>query len=64
MQELLVLPDDVQVVMLIPDYDEDQTSYPGDIKPGYYSHNEFVNLLRTHSNDPEAIYFLADMMEL
>ena len=63
MQESLVMPDDVEVVILIPDYDEDETRYPGDIKPGYYTHQELVGLLRTHCNNPEAIHFLADMLE-
>lgn len=63
MQESFIMPDDVQVAILIPDYDEEGNSYPGNIKPGYYTHDEFVNLLRTHCDNPEAIYFLADMIE-
>ncbi len=64
MQESLIFPEEDENVLLIPDYDEHATSYPGDIKPGYYTHQEVVGLLRTHSNNPEAIWFLADMLEL
>ncbi len=51
-------------VLLVPDYEEDAETYPGDIKPGCYSHQEVIDLLRTHSNNPEAVRFLADMLEL
>ena len=37
--------------------------YPGGIIPGAYSLNDVVALLRKHKNDPEAIQFIADMME-
>jgi len=33
------------------------------IKEGYYSTNDFVNLLRENKNEPETIQFLADMLE-
>ena len=50
--------------LLIPDYDpEDPKPYPGDIQLGVYEGNEIVELLRQHSANPEAIWFIADMLE-
>jgi hypothetical protein len=50
--------------LLIPEYDlEDPQPYPGDIQPGEYQGNEVVELLREHADDPEAIRFIADMLE-
>jgi hypothetical protein len=50
--------------LLIPDYNpDDPKPYPGDIKPGVYEGNELVELLRQHSANPEAIRFIADMLE-
>jgi hypothetical protein len=54
----------IMCTLLIPDYDpQDPQSYPGDIKPGIYEDNEIVDLLRQHSHNPEAIYFIADLLE-
>ena len=51
-------------MLLIPSYDEAQPDpYPGDIKPGVYSRNEVVALLRQHADDPSVIRFIADMLE-
>jgi hypothetical protein len=33
------------------------------IPAGYYAWSELVSLLRKHCNEPEAIHFIADMME-
>ena len=50
--------------LLIPEYDPDGPKpYPGDIKPGVYEGNEVVELLPQHSANPEAIWFIADMLE-
>jgi hypothetical protein len=50
--------------LLIPDYNpEDPQPYPGDIQPGIYEDNEIVELLREHTDNPEAIRFIADMLE-
>ena len=55
--------------ILIPDYDEQELSdmtqglrqvYPGGIEPGEY---EVVSLLRQHADNPEAVRFIADMLE-
>jgi len=46
----------------IPEPDEGE-EYPGGIEPGDYDTNGIVELLRAHCNDPEAVYFIADMME-
>jgi hypothetical protein len=50
--------------LLIPEYDpEDSQAYPGDIQPGIYEGNEIVELLREHCQNPEAIHFIADLLE-
>jgi hypothetical protein len=50
--------------LLIPDHDpEDPQPYPGDFQPGIYEGNEIVELLRQHADNPEAIRFIADMLE-
>ena len=50
--------------LLIPDYGTDLTAtYPGDIEPGQYRGNEVVDLLRLNKHNPEAIQFIADMLE-
>jgi hypothetical protein len=54
----------VMCTLLIPDYDpENPKAYPGNIQPGVYQGNEIVELLRQHSANPEAIWFIADMLE-
>jgi hypothetical protein len=54
----------IMCTLLIPDYDpDDPKPYPSDIKPGVYEGNELVGLLREHSANPEAIWFIADMLE-
>lgn len=56
--------DDEPVVLIVPDYDpEHPTPYPGNIQPGYYTARGLVDLLRTYSEDPEAIRFIADLLE-
>lgn len=37
--------------------------YPGNIEAGDYDTNGIVRLLRKHSHDPDAVYFIADMLE-
>jgi len=49
--------------LIIPEYDGD-APYPGGIAPGTYDINQLVGLLREHKNDPVAVAFLADMMEI
>ena len=50
--------------LLIPDCDpEDSQPYPGDIQPGIYEDNKILELLRQHCHNPEAIRFIADMLE-
>jgi hypothetical protein len=51
-------------ILLIPDYNpEDPKPYRGDIQPGEYQGNEIVELLHQHGHDPEAIRFIADLLE-
>jgi hypothetical protein len=47
---------------LILEYDSEDQCYPGGIKPGVYEGNEIVELLRQHSANSEAIWFIADML--
>lgn len=50
--------------LIIPDHDpNDPQPYPGDLQPGEYPNNQLVDLLRQHAHDPEAILFIADMLE-
>lgn len=52
-------------LLLVPDYcpSGKERKYPGGIKPGSYTTNEVVALLRQHKHNPAAIQFLADMLE-
>lgn len=50
--------------LVIPEYDtEDTRPYPGSIKPGEYAVNELVDMLRQNAHNPDAILFIADMLE-
>ncbi len=49
--------------LLIPGHDDVDRVFPGNIQPGLYRGNEVVNLLRDHRHNPEAIQFIADMLE-
>ena len=51
-------------ILVIPEYDtDDPKPYPGDIKPGRYTSNDLAQLLREQRENPEAIEFIADMLE-
>ena len=51
--------------IIIPDYDPyNPKPYPGDIKPGYYSKSEIKKLLKKHKDNPEALQFFRDMLEV
>ena len=53
------------IELLIPEHEEgSDRRHPGGIEPRLYSHNEVIELLRTHKNDPDAIQFIADMLEM
>lgn len=49
-------------MLTIPDHDND-APYPGGIEPGTYTRNQVVALLREQKNCPEAVQFIADMLE-
>ena len=52
-------------LLIIPDYDPYKPGpYPGDIKPGYYSKAEVRELLRKHKDNPQALQFIRDMLEV
>lgn len=50
-------------VLLIPDYENNNDKYPGDIKPGYYNRPQLLNLIIANRENPEALYFIADMLD-
>ena len=51
--------------IIIPDYDPyNPKPYPGDIKHGYYSKSEIKKLLKKHKDNPEALQFIRDMLEV
>ncbi|MGA2527483.1 MAG: hypothetical protein ABSF79_12850 [Smithellaceae bacterium] len=50
--------------LIIPAYDPyNPKSYPGDIKPGYYSQTKVKRLITKFKDNPEALHFLRDMLE-
>jgi hypothetical protein len=50
--------------LIIPDYDPiNPKTYPGDIKPGYYTEAKVKKLFKKNKDNPEAIKFLRDMLE-
>ncbi len=49
-------------LLLVPEAD-DGKGYPGRIRPGWYTRNQVAALLRKHKHDPDAIQFMADMLE-
>ena len=51
--------------VIIPDYDPYKAKpYPGDIKPGCYSRSEIKKLIKKHKDNPEALQFIRDMLEV
>jgi hypothetical protein len=58
--ETSAIPDDA--VLLIPDPDEGSVPAYG-IKPGYYNSAQMLTLIDLHKDDPDAIQFIADMLE-
>ena len=51
--------------LIIPDYDPyNPKPYPGDIKPGCYRRSEIKKLIKKHKDNPEALQFLRDMLEI
>ena len=57
------VPDEETII--IPDYDPyNAKPYPGDIKPGCYRRSEIKKLIRKHKDNPEALQFPRDMLEV
>ena len=56
-----VIPKDA--VLLIPEPEKPQESSPYEIKPGYYTAKQMLELVNEHKFNPQAIQFLADMLE-
>jgi hypothetical protein len=57
------VPDEETII--IPDYDPyNPKPYPGDIQPGGYSRSEIKKLIKKHKDNPEALQFLRDMLEV
>lgn len=60
----MIYPVDPEPILVIPDYDPyEPKPYPGGIVPGEYTLSGLVELLRKHKNNPEAIQFIADLLE-
>jgi hypothetical protein len=54
-----------EAIVIIPDYDPyNPKPYPGGIKPGRYRRSEIKKLLKKHKNNPEALQFIRDMLEV
>jgi hypothetical protein len=49
-------------LLLIPDSENEKDPIYG-INPGLYDRNGLVELLRTHCMNPDAIQYIADMLE-
>lgn len=49
--------------LTIPDLEQGDEPYPGGIIPGVYDLEDIVELLRHHNGNPEAVQFIADMLE-
>ena len=57
------VPDEEMII--IPDYDPyNPKPYPGGIKPGGYSRPEIKKLLKKHKENPKALQFIRDMLEI
>ena len=57
------IPDEETII--IPDYDPyNPKSYPGDIRPCCYRRSEIKKLLKKRKDNPEALQFLRDMLEV
>ncbi len=52
-----------EALFTVPDLSPLSGGYPGNIQPGDYTLSGLVDLLRTHKDNPEAIQFIADMLE-
>lgn len=46
------------ILLVIP-----EGKHPGNIEPNIYTRNETAALLREHKDNPDAIQFIADMLE-
>jgi hypothetical protein len=49
-------------VLLIPEPDDEDESTCG-VQPGYYDAKQMLALIEKHLTDPDAIQFIADMLE-
>ena len=57
------VPDNETII--IPEYDPyNPKPYPEDIKPGCYRRSEIKKLIKKHKDNPEALQFLRDMLEV
>ena len=55
------IPD--EAVLLIPDPENEGDPPPFGIRPGYYNPPQTLELIEQHRDNPEAIQFIADMLE-
>jgi len=50
-------------VLLIPEPEEEQLPAPFGVAPGYYNPKQLLELLLQHKHNPDAVHFIADMLE-
>jgi len=53
----------VKNALLVVPHADEGAAHPGGIRPGYYTRNQVVAVLREHKDDADAIQFIADMLE-
>jgi hypothetical protein len=56
-----VIPADA--VLLIPGPEQENEQPAHGVKPGYYNSKQMLFLLDKHKDDPNAVRFIADMLE-
>lgn len=50
-------------VLLIPEPEDENAPAPHGVAPGYYNPKQMLELLDQHKHNPDAIHFIADMLE-
>jgi hypothetical protein len=55
--------EEAQTLLMLPEHLGKKSSFPAGFRPGRYGQQEVVEMLRKHKDNPEAVQFIADMME-
>jgi hypothetical protein len=50
-------------VLLIPESEQEEEQPAYGVKPGYYNSKQMLQLLDIHKDNPDAVHFIADMLE-